>query len=124
MILLPPTLRAQLLTNGAVDDETDHVPVVKFFNPLGPGRWLVTEMDADGDTLFGLADLGEPELGVFSLAEIEAVRLPFGLAIERDLYFSTGLPLSVWTAAARRAGSIAAAESLLKVIVHRDGGGA
>lgn len=124
MILLPPTLRAQLLTNGAVDDETDHVPVVKFFNPLGPGRWLVTEMDADGDTLFGLADLGEPELGAFSLAEIEAVRLPFGLAIERDLYFSTGLPLSVWTAAARRTGSIAAAETLLKAIAHGDGGGA
>ncbi len=122
MILLPLSLRARLLINGAAEAETDHVPVVKFFNPLGAGRWLVTEMDEDGDTLFGLADLGEPELGSFSLAEIEAVRLPFGLTIERDLYFSTGLPLSVWTAAARRAGSISAAETLLKVIARRDGG--
>ncbi|KQY28286.1 single-stranded DNA endonuclease [Caulobacter sp. Root487D2Y] len=122
MILLPPTLRALLLINGAAEVETDHVPVVKFFNPLGPGRWLVTEMDADGDTLFGLADLGEPELGSFSLAEIQAVRLPFGLTIERDLHFSTGLPLSVWTAATRRAGSICAAETLLRVIARREGG--
>lgn len=123
MILVPPTLRALLLINGAVDVETDHVPVVKFFNPLGPGRWLVTEMDEDGDTLFGLADLGEPELGSFSLAEIEAVRLPLGLTIERDLYFATGFPLSVWAEAARRTGSIAAAEALLRVIARRDGGG-
>ena len=123
MILLPPSLRALLLINGATEVETDHVPVVKFFNPLGAGRWLVTEMDADGDTLFGLADLGEPELGSFSLAEIEAVRLPLGLTIERDLYFATGFPLSVWAETARRTGSIAAAEALLRVIARRDGGG-
>ncbi len=48
---------------------SDHVPVVKFFNPLGEGVWLATELDEDGDTLFGLADLGEPELGSFSLSE-------------------------------------------------------
>lgn len=122
MTLLPPALRALLLINGAAEPDTDHVPVVKFFNPVGPGRWLVTEMDADGDTLFGLADLGEPELGSFSLAEIEAARLPFGLSIERDLYFATGFPLSAWAEAARRTGSISAAEALLRVIVRREGG--
>jgi hypothetical protein len=122
MTLLPPVLRALLLINGAAEPDTDHVPVVKFFNPVGAGRWLVTEMDADGDTLFGLADLGEPELGSFSLAEIEAARLPFGLTIERDLYFTTGFPLSVWAEAARRTGSISAAEALLRVIVRREGG--
>jgi hypothetical protein len=122
MTLLTPVLRALLLVNGAAETETDHVPVAKFFNPVGPGRWLVTEMDEDGDTLFGLADLGEPELGSFSLAEIEAARLPLGLRIERDLYFTTGLPLSIWTAAARRTGSIAAAETLLRIIARRDDG--
>lgn len=115
-------MRALLLINGAAEADTDHVPVVKFFNPVGAGRWLVTEMHADGDTLFGLADLGEPELGSFSLAEIEAARLPFGLTIERDLCFATGLPLSVWSAATRRTGSIAAAETLLRVIARREGG--
>jgi hypothetical protein len=122
MTLLPPALRALLLINGAAEPDTDHVPVVKFFNPVGAGRWLVTEMDADGDTLCGLADLGEPELGSFSLAEIEAARLPFGLTIERDLHFTTGFPLSVWARGRRAAlGSISAAEALLRVIARRDG---
>jgi hypothetical protein len=115
MTLLPEILRTRLLRNGAASCETDHVPVVKFFNPLGVGTWLITEMMADGDTLFGLCDLGEPELGCVSLAEIAAVRLPFGLIIERDVNFVTGLPLSAWAEAARRTGSIAAAEALLWV---------
>ncbi|WP_287958570.1 DUF2958 domain-containing protein [Filomicrobium sp.] len=86
MILLTPELRGQLLANGRRRD-VDHMPVVKFFNPLGEGVWLATELDEDGDTLFGLADLGEPELGSFSLAEMTAVRLPLGLGIERDILF-------------------------------------
>ncbi len=123
MILLPQPLRARLLLNGAAERETDHVPVVKVFNPLGVGTWLITEMMADGDTLFGLCDLGEPELGSVSLAQIAAVRLPFGLTIERDVYFKTGFPLSVWTEAARRTGSIHGAEVLLRVIARGPFGG-
>ena len=84
MILMTDELREQLLANGRKRD-ADHIPVVKFFNPLGEGVWLATELDEDGDTLFGLADLGEPELGSFSLAEVTAVRLPMGLGIERDI---------------------------------------
>ena len=117
MILLTPELREQLLANGR-DRDVDHVPVVKFFNPLGEGVWLATELDADGDTLFGLADLGEPELGSFSLAEMIAVRLPLGLGIERDILFEGLFPISVWAETARRTGSIREAESVLHA-VHR-----
>ncbi len=107
MILLTPELRDSLLANGRLPD-VDHVPVVKFFNPVGAATWLATELDADGDTLFGLADLGFgcPELGSFSLSEIASVRLPFGLGIERDLYFEAAFPLSVYAEAARKAGRI------------------
>jgi len=86
----------------------DPVPVVKFFNPCGAATWLATELDRDGDTLFGLADLGFgcPELGSFSLSELASIRLPFGLTIERDLHFETPHPISVWADAARAAGSI------------------
>lgn len=100
MILLTDELRVQLLANGRQRD-TDHVPVVKFFNPLGAGVWLATELDPGGDILFGLADLGEPELGYFSLEEMASVRLPFGLGIERDVLFSGDFPISVWAEAAR-----------------------
>ena len=112
MILLTDDLRARLLANGR-DRGADHVPVVKFFNPLGEGVWLATELDADGDTLFGLADLGYPELGSFSLEELTSITLPFGMGIERDILFTGDFPISVWAEAAREAGSIRAAERIL-----------
>ncbi len=112
MILLTDDLRERLLANGR-DRGADHVPVVKFFNPLGEGVWLATELDADGDTLFGLADLGYPELGSFSLDELTSITLPFGMGIERDILFTGDFPISVWAEAARKAGSIRAAERIL-----------
>ena len=50
MILLTRTQRAQLLANGRQSD-VDHIPVVKFYNPLGAGVWLATELDEDGDII-------------------------------------------------------------------------
>jgi hypothetical protein len=125
MILLTPELRGQLLADGRRRD-VDHMPVVKFFSPLGEGVWLATELDEDGDTLFGLADLGEPELGSFSLAEMTAVRLPLGLGIERDILFEGLFPISVWAEAARRTGSIREAERILFAAdrAQRDNGSA
>ena len=105
MILLTPELRERLLANGRRRG-LDHVPVVKFFNPLGIGTWLATELDEDGDTLFGLADLGDPELGPFSLAEMIALELPFAMGIERDILFAGEYPLSVYALAARTVGRI------------------
>lgn len=113
MILLTPELRARLLANGR-RRSLDHVPVVKFFNPLGIGTWLATELDADGDTMFGLADLGDPELGPFSLAEMQEVELPLGMGIERDVLFEGEAPLSVYTQAARTAGRIVIDERSLR----------
>lgn len=122
MMLLTPELHAALRANDEARraavmaglDEPDFMPIAKFFNPMGAATWLATELGEDGDTLFGLADLGFgcPELGSFSLTELASVRLPLGLGIERDLGFSTRLPLSGWAAWARRAGSIITAETL------------
>jgi len=120
MIGLPPKLRTALRFNHFARlqalreqrPEPDPVPVIKLFNPIGAATWLATELGPDGDTLFGLADLGFgcPELGSFSLSELAAVRLPFGLGIERDALFTSDKPLSVWTEAARRNGAIFLAE--------------
>ena len=108
MKLLTETQREQLLANGRTRDR-DHSAVVKFFNPCGAATWMFSELDSeDGDTLFGLGDLGfgTPELGYSSLAEIAAGRLPFGLRIERDLHFKPAYPLSTCAEAARAAGRI------------------
>ncbi|KFL44998.1 hypothetical protein IL54_0365 [Sphingobium sp. ba1] len=122
MILLTPDLRYALRANAissaaaqAQEMRFDPVPVVKFFNPLGAGTWLATELYGDNDTLFGLADLGFgcPEMGVFSLMEVQNVRLPYGMRIERDEGFYSHHPLTCWADTARRAGSIIQAEQLL-----------
>lgn len=131
MILLTPQLRTALRANDEARraavmaglDEPDFVPLAKFFNPVGAATWLATELGEDGDTLFGLADLGfgTPELGSFSLCELGSVRLVFGLGIECDLIFQTGLSLSTWAAWSRRAGSILVAETLFRSNVRTAG---
>jgi hypothetical protein len=115
MMLLTPNLRERLLANGRQRD-VDHFPVVRFFNPVGAGTWLATELDEDGDVLFGLADLGFgcPEVGSFSLSELQGIRLPFGMAVERDLLFVGRLRLSTYAEAACAAGSIPKAERILE----------
>ncbi len=106
-----------MIANGAAEVEGDPVPPLKLFNPVGPGCWLITEIMADGDTLFGLCDLdqGFPELGYVSLDEIEAVALPHGFRIERDPHFVGRVPLSMWARLAHRLGSIFAAEDMVRL---------
>ncbi len=106
MLLLTQDQRLRLIANGKT--RGDHVPVVKFFNPAGSGTWLFSELDEDGDILFGLCDLGFgcPELGSASLTEIADVKLPLGLSIERDLHFEGRFPLTIYADAARTIGRI------------------
>jgi len=124
MDLIPHDVCAALSANAddhraaqaAAGTEPDPIPLVKLFSPVSAATWLATELDADGDTLFGLADMGFgcPELGYFSLAELSFVKLPFGLRIERDEHFASDQPLSRWADLSRAHGSILAAERLLR----------
>jgi glycine/D-amino acid oxidase-like deaminating enzyme len=108
--------RAALLANGAVNlahrlddgNTEDFKPVVKLFNPCGAATWLLSELDEDGDTAFGLCDLGlgEPEIGYVSLEELASIDLRFGLYIERDSHFNATKMLSEYAAEARRLGRI------------------
>lgn len=107
MSLIPDVLRAQLLRNGerhAAGEHRDPQPVVKLFTPDANATWLLTELDpADPDLAFGLCDLGLgcPELGYVRLSELEAVRGPLGLNVERDLYFAADRTLAAYAADAR-----------------------
>ena len=62
------------------------IAYVKFFTPDSSWSWYATEFDGN-DIFFGLVDGFDKELGYFSLSELESVRGPLGLKIERDLYF-------------------------------------
>ncbi len=73
------------------DGKGDDAEVIcKFFAPVGSFTWYVTEGERQGDDFmfFGVvaSDYGK-EYGYFSLKELQELRLPFGLGIERDLHF-------------------------------------
>jgi len=107
MSLIPASLRAQLLENGerhTAGDSRDPLPVVKLFTPDAGATWLLTELDpTDQDLAFGLCDLGLgcPELGYVRLSELESVRGPLGLKVERDLYFTADRTLADYAADAQ-----------------------
>ncbi|ABY28588.1 DUF2958 domain-containing protein [Methylorubrum extorquens] len=105
--LIDAATRELLLANGR-EPERDHHPVLKLFNPMGPATWLICAMEADGDTLYGLCDLGfcEPELGYVSLDELKEVSAGLAIGLERDLSFRGTHPISVYAQAARGAGRI------------------
>ncbi len=104
--------RVQLLANGqarADGEELDPEPVVRLFTPDAHATWLLTELDPeDGDTAFGLCDLGIglPELCHVRLSELASVRGPLDVPIARDLYFVAQRPLSEYERLARLNGSI------------------
>lgn len=62
--------------------------VVKFFTPTSNWTWYATEFDGE-DLFFGLVDGHAKEFGYFSLAELESMHGPYGVGIERDLYFGS-----------------------------------
>ena len=85
--LMPEQLRKSLPRLYAQEDlGTDAIVHAKYFTPDSNWTWYVTEFDGD-DTMFGLVDGFEKEFGYFSLSELESVRGPLGLPIERDLYW-------------------------------------
>jgi hypothetical protein len=118
--LIDAATRKLLLANGR-EPERDHRPVLKLFNPAGPATWLICAMEPDGDTLYGLCDLGfgEPELGYVSLDELKEVSAGLGIGLERDVSFRADYPVSVYAGAARENGQIVEDRDALEAIGRR-----
>jgi len=96
MKLLPRELREILPPLYAQENKAGKAVVyVKFFTPSAQWSWHCLEgqpvLDANDQELdfefFGLVDGQEKELGYFMLSELEEVRGPLGLPIERDLHW-------------------------------------
>ncbi|MEE8160873.1 MAG: DUF2958 domain-containing protein [Acidobacteriota bacterium] len=67
----------------------DPIVYAKLFTPDANWTWYVTEGSLEGDDFifFGYVIGLEREWGYFALSDLESVRGPPGLPIERDLYF-------------------------------------
>jgi hypothetical protein len=96
MKLLPKEIREQLPLLYSQDGKGGKAVVyVKYFTPSSNWTWYGCEgepvLDESGKEVdfkfFGLVEGHEKELGYFVLSELEEVRGPMGLPIERDLYF-------------------------------------
>ncbi|WP_238626084.1 DUF2958 domain-containing protein [Aggregatilinea lenta] len=85
--LFPDEIRAQLppLYSGE-EQGLEAKALVKFFTPDSNWTWYASEFDGE-DRFFGLMSGFEVELGYFSLSELESVKGPLGLPIERDKFF-------------------------------------
>ena len=103
MKLITKAQKEKLLKNGQQTRKvpsSDHKPVVKLFTPDAQATWLLTELDPDDpDIGFGLCDLGmgTPELGYVRISELEGLRGPMGLPVERDRHFLASKTISQYT---------------------------
>ncbi len=98
MLLLTKAQRRKLLQNGRDHVDADKTPpVVKLFTPDGQATWLLLELvPEEPEMAFGLCDLGQgfPELGYVDLRELQNLKGPCGLPVERDRAFVPDKPLS------------------------------
>jgi hypothetical protein len=82
----PDDVAEELPALYSTEYEKDPLMIVKFFTPDAGWTWYASEFDGE-DIFFGWVVGLYQELGYFSLAELEQVRGPFGLHVERDIYF-------------------------------------
>ena len=104
--------RQRLLAHGqarADGQAGDPLPVVRLFTPDAHLTWLLASLDpADGDTAYGLIDLGlgMPELGAVKLSDLASIVGPRKQPVTRDRYFQAARPLSEYVRLAQENGGI------------------
>jgi hypothetical protein len=89
-------LRNQFPKLGETDGKSkDQIHIIaKFFTPWANCSWYATEYCPIDQLFFGFCHLGFDdcaELGYFSWSELESLKGPFGLRVERDRHFNATL---------------------------------
>lgn len=88
MKLISKELEQRFAEIGEQNSNENPLVIAKFFDPAGSATWYATEYDKETNTCFGyVTGLIENEWGAFSISELEQVHHPFGLGIERDIFF-------------------------------------
>ena len=70
--------------------------VAKYFDPMGSWKWFLMNKKKDDSYCWGIVKGFEVEMGSFSIDELESIKLPLGMKIERDLYFEPMKAKDVW----------------------------
>lgn len=88
MKLMTKELEKRFAEVGEQLNNPDPLIIAKFFDPCGSATWYATEYDAENSICFGyVTGLAFDEWGTFSIQELESIKRPFGLHVERDRFF-------------------------------------
>lgn len=86
--LIPDEIARKLPALYSQEEQGENaIAVVKFFTPWTNWTWYASEYNPEKRLCFGVVVGHEREFGYFSLDELEEIRGPGGLTIERDLYW-------------------------------------
>lgn len=87
MKLINDELIARFKEVGDQSEELDPIVVAKFFDPCGSATWHITEYDEHTQIGYGyVTGMVYDEWGSVYIPELETIKRPFGLTIERDVY--------------------------------------
>ena len=96
MKLLTKEIKEQATKQYDKGSDMEQMVVAKYFDPMGSWKWFLMNMHKDDDYCRGIVKGHEVEMGSFSMKELESIKLPFGLKIERDLMFEPMKASEVW----------------------------
>lgn len=94
MMLITKEIENKMPALYATDGAEDKDVIVKFFTPWANWTWYVFEGEKmeNGDwEFFGMVDGHEKELGYFTLSQLQEIKGPVGLKVERDRHFEAKL---------------------------------
>lgn len=88
MKLITKELEKRFAEVGDQSQSSNPLIITKFFAPSHSATWYATELDVENQICFGyVTGLAFDEWGTFSIQELESLKLPFGLHVERDRFF-------------------------------------
>ena len=96
MKLLTKKIKEQATKQYDDGSDMEQMVVAKYFDPMGSWKWFLMNMHKDEDYCWGIVKGHEVEMGSFSMKELESIKLPFGLKIERDTLFEPMKASEVW----------------------------
>ena len=87
MKLMTKAIKEKAVKQFDEGSDMEQMVVAKYFDPVGSWKWFLMNMDKDGDYCWGIVEGNAVEMGSFSMRELEGIKRPFGLGIERDTMF-------------------------------------